>query len=738
MAVSTGRSMRMALALGLSAVPALAVVAAAQQAPSAPVDSARPGLSAFVESASAVNSRIPEGLRAYRAVVETEISMAIVDSAGLERIVQLEQVTSDVRWRAPNAYDQRVIGYRSQTVAPAFSLLSIFGGWTTPTLYGNSLQLGVSPVASRQPRTRGVRLAIHPLANNRRWYYEFAGGDTVAVVQARERRIPVVSLRVEPRDSVPGSAILFLGEMHLDADRRQIVRMRGRMVEYSGGRPTISAGSRVPGASGASYVEMVNAEFGGEYWLPTYQRTELQAHFALFGNLRTIVRIVSRFRDHRLNDSTWSAGPDAPPDIAHNLTFAPSDSLSRYDDWQRPLGAASDDVRFSDFNDLAPDAWESEGDHRLRFRPRSMAEVFRFNRIEGAFTGIALERDFRDRGEGLLVRGSAGWAWAERTARGAVSAERRGFLWSQGLRLERTLAHTNDFTQPLSWGATLSALLGSTDDFDYVDRWSATASLSRSLDAQRRSFLRFEAGPGRDRAVEQHASRGLYVEGRGFRPNRGIREGDYFRTAASIELNPQVSGMFVNRGVGARLQYERADGGLRWQRVEARVTARRNVGPIEVFARGDAGTLLGAPVPQALFEIGRWEGLRAYRYKEFGGDRAAIGRVAAGYTGPWLRAPIRLPSMLVIPGLAPGLAAGVQAGWAEASGEAARRALLALGTEVDTLTGMLVPLSRPTDGVRASGELLFTFFNGAVGLGVARTLDQPGPWRFTGRIGQGF
>ena len=69
------------------------------------------------------------------------------------------------------------------------------------------------------------------------------------------------------------------------------------MVELRDGKVTLRSGSRLPGVSGASFVELVNVEVNGEYWLPAYQRTELQANFALFGDFRTLVRIVSRFRE---------------------------------------------------------------------------------------------------------------------------------------------------------------------------------------------------------------------------------------------------------------------------------------------------------------------------------------------------------------------------------------------------------------------------------------------------------
>jgi hypothetical protein len=251
--------------------------------------------------------------------------------------------------------------------------------------------------------------------------------------------------------------------------------------------------------------------------------------------------------------------------------------------------------------------------------------------------------------------------------------------------------------------------------------------------------MRFEIGPGADHAVEQNVSKGFYVaKNAGFRPNRGIREGNYFRSTASVEIDPQVSGLFVDRGVGVSLYYDRADGDLKWQRVEFRTAARRELGPFQLYARGDIGTLLGNPVPQQMFELGGDLGLTGFDYKEFAGDRAALVRTVIGYTFPILRAPIRLPSALVLPGLAPGVAAGIHGGWAEVSSDEARQALIELGTRLDPATNLQVPLSRPTGGVRASAEFLATFFSGALAIGVTRPIDESRKWKFTWRIGQGF
>lgn len=694
----------------------------------------------FIADAATVNAQIPDRLRAYRARIETEMSLALLDSGKRERTAQIEQIASDVRFRNPDRYDQRVIGYRNQSVGPTFSLMSIFGGWTTPTLYGNHLQLGVTSATStnRAINPKNASLAIHPLAVNRDIYYMYEGGDTaVTLFSTSGRRIPLARVRVTPRPDAPGDAILFYGDMYLDADRKQIVRMRGRIVELKDGKVTLKSGSRIPGVSGASFVELVNVEVNGEYWLPAYQRTEFQARLAFLGEFRTLVRIVSRFYDIRANDSSWT-GPETPPGIQHSLTFASASSQQRYNDWQSPLGSASTDAYFAEFDDLAPESWRTDVSSGLRLTPRTLGEAFRFNRIEGAFTGLSLSHQFGG-SDGVLARGSLGYAWAEKVPRGMLGLQRTLGRTTTGVRAERALAHTNDFQPPLSYGSTLTALFGSQDDYDYLDRRTATAFVSRAFGAQRQSNMRFEIGPGADHAVEQNVSKGFYVaKNAGFRPNRGIREGNYFRSTASVEIDPQVSGLFVDRGVGVSLYYDRADGDLKWQRVEFRTAARRELGPFQLYARGDIGALLGNPVPQQMFELGGDLGLTGFDYKEFAGDRAALVRTVIGYTFPILRAPIRLPSALVLPGLAPGVAAGIHGGWAEISSDEARQALIELGTRLDPATNLQVPLSRPTGGVRASAEFLATFFSGALAIGVTRPIDESRKWKFTWRIGQGF
>ena len=113
---------------------------------------------------------------------------------------------------------------------------------------------------------------------------------------------------------------------------------------------------------------------------------------------------------------------------------------------------------------------------------------------------------------------------------------------------------------------------------------------------------------------------------------------------------------------------------------------------------------------------------RYTEYKEFGGDRAALATALVGYHFPFLRTPRRL-GWLMLPGLSPGLGTGVQGGWTEISSDGARRAMLALGGDGIT------PLSRPTDGIRATADVRITLLGDAIGFGMSRAIDHPDRWK---------
>jgi hypothetical protein len=758
----TGWSRRVTSSLGIAVVLGLVPLQVADaQGESTQAVPAPRALADLLADASLRNV-LPPDLIAYRADVQSEISVLLRREEGTEAIAAIEQVASTMRWTRAGHYDQHIVGYRAQQTGPNISMLSIFRvGWLTPALYGNRLSIRSNrPDSTRRPAPRrdganretsteasvGVStgagtdtlatlLAVHPLAADRDRYYTYTGGDTIVTIALGDRTIPIAQVRVTPRRDQPGPVVVFEGDLALDASRGTLVRMRGTFLRVGG------SGSSTGGAlaEAVAFIEYENGERMGTYWLPATQRIELQATFPVLGDQRAVIRIVSRFRNMTVNDTVLADETLAKADSLRaasrrRLTYATPDSVSRYRDWPLTFGVLTEGMHSDDFLDVAPDRWRPYGAPRLDWMVPRAADAFHFNRVEGAYTGFGARISLRDVAPGVIIRANAGWAWNEGTARGRVAVERKRGPWLLELRGGRSLDNTNDFRVPFDSGNTFGALLASQDPYDYVDRRSATIAAVRTIGA-RRALIRTEFGVADDRY-----SPATYVRsplgGKAYRPNRGIDEGSYLRSAALIEWHPDVSAEFVKPGVSARLSYERGDGTLTFQRVEARVVGRRPMGPFVAIARGDIGTLVGdRPPPQQLFELGEQQNLPGYLDKEFAGTRAAVLRGTLQYTSPFLRQPLRVGGAF-LPAVAPGLSVGIQSGWAEAPTDAGRAAIDRLAVVDTTQLALRAPVSRPSDGIRASVTAGLRLFSGGVFVGGTRKVDQAAPWKLLVTFGQ--
>ena len=705
---------------------------------------ASPALRTLVAAAAEINRRVPDSLGGYRAHLESEISIGNRRAERMEMAVSLEQVASILTWDRTGAYQQEVNGYRTQAIGTTFSSLGLFrSGWAIPSLYGNRIALlfgrDTSESARRRDRRRGgdPLYAIHPLATDRERYYRFSGGDTVVIMRANGREIPIVRVVVALRPDVPAKSVVFLGEIDLDASRNHIVRLRGYFAVVGGPKPKFDL-LREAGLQGVAYVEAENAEVEGQFWLPLRQRFEAHATSNTVGDGRAVFRILTRFVDRELTpvpaDVMVGSAEDTLRIQPFRLAVAANDTLRAFSQWTTELGEMTAEVSAEDFNDVAPDRWRATGPPRFSIETERLGDVIRADRVQGIFTGIGAVMRFRDAAPGLTLRGAAGWAWSEGTARGRVSVERKRGPWLLELRGGRSLDNTNDFRVPFDSGNTFGALFASQDPYDYVDRRSAALAAVRTI-GDRRALIRTEIGFADDRY-----SPSTYVRsplgGTVYRPNRGLDEGSYLRSAALIEWHPDVSAEFVKPGVSARLSYERGDGTLTFQRVEARVVGRRPFGPFVAIARGDMGTLLGhRPPPQQLFELGEQQNLPGYLDKEFAGTRAAVLRGTLQYTSPLLRQPLRV-GRAFLPAIAPGLSVGVQSGWAEASTDAGRAAIDRLAVIDPTSLALWAPVSRPSDGIRASVTAGLRLFSGGVFVGGTRKVDQAAPWKLLVTFGQ--
>jgi len=83
----------------------------------------------------------------------------------------------------------------------------------------------------------------------------------------------------------------------------------------------------------------------------------------------------------------------------------------------------------------------------------------------------------------------------------------------------------------------------------------------------------------------------------------------------------------------------------------------------------------------------------------------------------------------------PTLSFGAQGGWSAATNDAARSAILRLGTVGDSVLGRPeavagAPVSRPTDGFKSSIDFRLRFLGGALSIDDARATDHHESWRF--------
>lgn len=693
----------------------------------------------LVSEAATQNHAPPPEFRGYTAHVETEMSLLMRDTLGRERAAQIEQLASTVKWTRGSDYGMHVVGYRAQSLGPSISTLSFLTGWTEPSLYGERILLGAQFISDSariaKRKSNGDSLfAVHPFASDRDRYYRFSGGDTVTTLRSPGRAIPIVRIHVTPHLSGPTRFAAFDGEIDLDATRHQIVRMRGQFVVLGKRKSGKSMVERIPGLVAVAYSEFINVEIDQRYWLPASQRTEFQTTVALLGRDRAVMRIVSKFSGYSVNDTSTLAGPlNDSLHIPHRTTWARSDSVSHFNDWTAPLGQATTTVSAGDFDDVAPDAWKATGSTKVELVPTNWDNLVRYNRVEGLFTGAEVNVRMRSRFPGFSYGGSIGWAWTEKALKGALHTSLKRGLNTYSLGAERSLASTNDFVLPGERKSDgINGLVASFDDFDYVDRRAALATVSHIVGSIDRALVSVQAGAGNDRMEIARLDHGVFAGGH-FRPNRGVDEGSYALGVVDAELHPSASEEFVQPGFGARVRYEIGRGDLSWQRADVGVSGREYWGPILISLHADGGLVTGRSIPsQKLFELGGSSILPGYSYKEFAGNQAALFRGYSSYTLPVLRAPRRVWRTLYMPGLAPGFAAGIQGGWTQFSTEAARESLVRMGD------GSATPVSRATDGIRATFGFGVTLFSGNFHLGIARPIDSGARWRVAAGFGPSF
>ncbi len=692
-----------------------------------------PGVRELVEAAAARHRVAERRTARYASEIESEIGLLLVAPNGEQILTGVEQVAGRVTWSNRGRLVQSLTAYRSRFAGPALSTLTyIRGPWVVGPLVGDRVPLALAADSARPSdeevgrgeapapegeatdasgRTRKLPVLVSPLASDREAFYRLSGGDTVLTLRLPDRTIPVVRVAVEP---IGAAADVFLlrGEIHLDAVDHGVVRLRGEVLR--GNRPggVLSRMMRAA-VQGHFFLDLENGLGDLGDWLPHRQWVELEVG-SLLTDQSAVLRFVTDFAAATLDSAPPVPDDDPRDDARRALLVVGADPGGGPSGWRAELGSATAERDSRDLTDLRS-IWARAG---VRPGTRRMDEAVRYDRVEGLFTGAGLRMGAGTGARGPYAAVHAGWAWAERTARGGMEVGLAGSRWDVAVGAERDLAPTTDFPRPFESRPTIFGVFGY-DPLDYVDRYAAglRASFRPPAPVAVRAHVRAVA----DREPALNAERGLL--GARFRPLRAVAEGEYVNLGVGVALHEGRGGEFLAPGWNAAASWELARGDLSWQRIQGSLRARRLLGRWSGAGEVFGGLVVAEdPPPQALFELGGYLGrLPGFALDAFTGDRAAVGMVEAAYDLPILESPIRI-GPLFLPSVSPSPLAQVSAGWTHASRNASA-VLRAHGWET-------------SDGVRATGFLGVRLFGGFLRVGAARPLGARGRWRLEIGLGQ--
>ena len=715
---------------------ALGLLMALQGAPG-DTTCATAALCELVARAADVN-RVPGRLASYTARVELEAAIISVKESFVDGPTAIQQVATDVRWERNGPFMQHGLGARSRySLVPLSRMRYLLLGWIAPLTYGERFPIfgrqGASDVADPVPTDVDPALiyAVHPLASDRADFYRFVSADTLTELFPDGVSRSVIRIRVTLARIPTERHLLVDGFIDLDATTLQTAAIRSKLV--STGEPY-----RAPRILGTVtipspyYLELVNTPDSSGTWLPATQRYEWQGLPEGIEGARPALRITGRFL-RRATTSLEPGASDAFDDMPHfELSGVSRDSLSKFSDYDEPLGQETVRFHASDFLDLGAQQPMLTGKSRfVFFKAINDEDIVRFNRVEGIYTGIPVTYIPGDKLPAAFLHVNAGVAWWTGNVMydGAVGRDNGRTLLE--LKGGRFLTVTNKFRTQFD-NFMLGALLAR-DNWDYVDRYNLMLRVMQRLSTTRGSRLQVEAGWTEDRYLERVMLTSPWV---GYlRPNRGIYNGSYFRTVATLDINPDISAQFVRQGWGFQVTYDGGIGDLNYSRIQARAVARKDFSRAFIGAVVEAGTTLGDSIPpQQLFEVGGAVGLPGYEYKQFAGNKGILARVRLTLPIPlFTLSGGALNRALSVPRSLPSVSFGYQGAWTSISNPGTQAAVTALGyafntgtgqTAVDSTTGVPLPASIASNGWKSSVDVRVGFFGGALAIGVAKPFFQ--------------
>ncbi|MFI5210522.1 MAG: hypothetical protein ACHQ2E_08760, partial [Gemmatimonadales bacterium] len=528
---------------------------------------------------------------------------------------------------------------------------------------------------------------------------------------------------------------VFRGDFYLDPATAELRRIRGQLLTVGGPPPTRSKKLVSALVPNSSVMDVVNREVPGAGLVPVYQRFDLVVVLPFALDMIGVVRIVTQLRQIEVDTTTPSGRPSPLSPDTTGVSRAPRDSAKAYHDWTSAPTYWPSHVLTSDLADVGPVRFAPDGSPVLFARGSTSTDFFRFDRVEGLFTGAVGTLRLRNTLPGVSIRANAGYGWWDHTWRGGVVTSLTRSSWVLQGRAQAILDYIDKFADPQTVGPGIGAVLVG-DNYDYVLRNQFGATVTGNIGRLKELRVRLSAD-----WVEDHTTVAWLTSGplgQGYPPNPSVDPLDYLRTRAEVIWHPRISARFAEPGIGASALWEHGTGSQSYDRIQAYAVARANWKRFIFALVGNIGAVYSAnPPTQQLILFGGSGSLPGYDWDQFGGDRAAVIKWMVNIPLPFLANPIALGPKVSMPALAPNISLRFYGGWSEASNAAASASLFRLGTTINS-DGQVVQYSVPTDGGKASGEIRLSLFGSLIGFGLAKAFEPGTQWRFSVDLGLAF
>ena len=417
---------------------------------------------------------------------------------------------------------------------------------------------------------------IHPLANGAEAYYTYATGDSVSFQLPGGKRIQLRELLVRPRAPKWNVA---LGSLWFDIGSARLVRAVYRLAEPmdilaiaddEADNPDDKPPRWVKGmlTPMKAQVTAITVEFGlyeGQFWMPRLQALEGEAQVGFMhvpfkmeqsfkyasvnGKMPmeipklavgdTAMDSVSRVARYARRANECKNGGDrirtlkrtangqamivkTPCDTAA-LARSPELPKSIYDDGEELFGKNERDALVAEALSLgAQPGWI----------PQKPVFTYglgltRYNKIEGLSTGIAASQIL---GQGYTAHALARIGLADLQPNGELGISRSDGRQTLGLSAYRRLASANEFSDPFSFGSSLSALLFGRDEGFYYR--TLGAELTGTGDDSATGSWRLFAEHQSDATKKTNFSLAEKIGSGNFEENIDAANGNYFGVSA--------------------------------------------------------------------------------------------------------------------------------------------------------------------------------------------------------------